>query len=425
MKFLYITKFKLLALTTVVVLAGVAAYNYNTNLMAVSFNELREFKIGFIIPYDTRNEYNDGIELALEEINESGGILGKKISPEKYVEPENFRTSPRDNLSYVLKAVHKFAYDKSLIGVISVARSLSAVAAAPILEQKKKVFITASATDPVINKMQFENLFSTQFSDEDTAMAIVHHATEKKLHKFIVIGDDSLSAANLVSRFASELAYADGEILYKEMGHHDRQKFEKSLLFILDNPMFQLDDVDAILIVAQSPIEYMFAVSRLRELHIYQPIYAPRNIISAATLNEFRQKKIDDIYVITPYDRYYPAPETKLFLDKFTKRFLRQPSLADEEVYTGIKILAFALNNSQTTNSSVVSDYLRSMRYTNKFTSPSGNMAFDPTGRVTDSDIFILKFNMDSFSSVARYEKPFSWKTSKDDASSDIHINLQ
>ena len=425
MKLLNISKNKLLFFSAVTVGSFIAIFLYYTQPETARFTDINEFKIGFILPYDTRDEYSNGIELALDEINKSGGILGKTVTVIKYTEPPNLKESLRENLNSVLQASHKLAYDKSVIGVVSVARSMSAVAAAPILEQKAKILITASATDPVINKMQFDNLFSTQFSDEDTAAAIVHHAAENKRHKFVVIADDSLSAANLISRFSSELAYAGGEILFKESGHHNRERFERSVLFLLNNPMFNLEDIDAILIVARSPIEYMYAVSRLRELNIYQPIYAPRNIISAASLDEFRENNIDEIYVVTPYDRYFKAPETERFLSVFTQKFSKPPSLADEEAYTGLKILAFGVNNAKSTNSSVVANFLKSMRYIKTFTSPSGNLAFDPTGRITDSDIFILKFTGDKFVSVARYMKPFSWKTSKYDTSADIHINLQ
>lgn len=362
--------------------------------------------VGVFLPEETQEEYSQAIELAIDEINNDGGVLGQKLSAVKYIEPARFLEDISRNLNYELNGAHLFAYDKKNIGVVNLTRSPGVIAVTPVLYDKNKIHISAAATDTTINKMGYDNLFSTQISDKDTVGAIVKHARDKKLAKFVIFADDSIIAKNIIEKFEAELADKGGGVLLRTTSHHSRESFEKAILYMIENDTFSLEDVDAVFIAAQSPIEYIYAIKRLRELNVYQPIYAPRNMISNLTLEELTRNKIDEVYIITPYNRDFPSVQAINFLNKYKNKFKVLPTFSSEEVYTGIKLLAYCINQVKSSNSKLVSTYMRAMRYTEPFQSPSGKVVFDVNGRITDTDIFILEFDGMNFSKSTRYLIP-------------------
>ena len=418
-------KYSIYTLSCVVLVTGVFYFWSQKYITNSDFENLQNIKIGVILPENTKDEYSRGIRLAEDEINRSGGVLGKKISVETYIQPESTYQDVRLGINDLLKAAHHFANDNSIIGVLSTARSESAAAAAPVLQKKNKILITTSATDSVINKMGYENLFSMQIDDYDSAEVIVHHAAEKNLHNFVIISDETLQSIGLTTRFSAILEDSGGKVLFVGSGHQDKYKFDKATIFLVDNPMFDVEDIDAILLVSSSPQHYAYAIRRLRQLNIFQPIYAPRNILSNVVLDEFKNDQIDQVYVVSPYDQYYTTPLANVFFKNFEKKYLEPPAVSDEEAYTGVKLLASAINNTKSINSKELSNYLRSMRYIEPFSSPAGNLVFDSIGRVTETNVFVLEFNGSKMKTSNRYFKPFNWKKNYENNGDSNYLDFQ
>src|SRR5262249_7759665 len=91
--------------------------------------------LGIVWPDIGEEEYFvKGVELATEEVNATGGVLGKKIVPK--VEFEDLsQTSRRDFSREGRRVAEKFAYDPSIFAVIGHESSSTALAAAVVYSE--------------------------------------------------------------------------------------------------------------------------------------------------------------------------------------------------------------------------------------------------------------------------------------------------
>ncbi len=86
-----------------------------------------------------------GVEMAVDEINQKGGIHGKKI--ELIIEDDQM--NPRDSANIA----QKFVTNKAVIGVIGPYDSSSTMAAGPIYKQGKLAHILGAATSPKVSTL--------------------------------------------------------------------------------------------------------------------------------------------------------------------------------------------------------------------------------------------------------------------------------
>lgn len=381
-----------------------------------AISDRKAIKIAFFVPEETKNDYSDAIDLATNEINNNeGGVLGLPISIKTFIRPYAFLANPVGNLNQILDSAKEMANDPSIASVISLGNADSAEIIAGILSDKHKLLLTAAATDPLLTISGFENIFATQIDDQDTASIIAKDATDKSIKKFLILGDDSIVSRNLVNRFKVELKSNGGEVIFQYTGFssedtNEYESFKRVILFILENKIFRVEDIEGILVAAGSAKAYGMAIPYIRSLHLLQTVYSPANAISNENINIFAKNKIDNVIAVTPFDPDANFPAAVKFKEMFQKKYLRLPSQADEQAYTALKLISFAVNKVNSTDSYKLANYLRTMRYKDTFVSPSGNVAFDENGRITDTDIFLMEFANGHFSRTTRHIKPFYWK---------------
>lgn len=371
--------------------------------------------IALFLPEENLQEFNNGIRLATKDINKDGGLLGSELNTKIFIRPKAFLNNPIGMLNSILDIGKIISNDNSLLAVISMANSDTATAIADLLQNKEKLLLTAAATDPLLTHSGFSNVFATQSDDEDTAAVIVHHAIQKNLKRFLILGDDSIISRSLVSRFRAELLANGGEIIFQytafaTLDKRTAEEFKKIVLFIIENNMFHLEDIDAIFMAAGQSQEYAGATRYLRKMHIYQPIYAPSNAQVASNIKAFNEEKISDFFVVSQFDPNFKNKITQDFVNEYMSEYSTLPYQTDEQVYSALKLIVDAINSNHTSNSSVLANYLKAMRFQKPFQAPSGIIAFDDEGRITDTDIFVMEFMNDKFSAVARYVKPFNWQ---------------
>ena len=130
-------------------------------LIIESENYPDEIVVGAILPLSGSlsnygEDFKRGIDLAVEEINEGGGIFGKKIVVDYF-----------DNIGnpYMSKwAINHYA-DEGIPAVIGAVSSTATMAVAPIAEERGIVLISPSATNPSLS--DYKNyVFRTISSDK-------------------------------------------------------------------------------------------------------------------------------------------------------------------------------------------------------------------------------------------------------------------
>ncbi len=289
----------------------------------------------------------DGYELAVEQINASGGVKGRPI---RLIYGDDTGL-PKEGVS-VLRRMIDIDHIDALTGV---ANSSVALAYIPIITKEKLIFISSGASSPKLTGAS-KCFFRTWPSDIAEALAMAKYARAK-------LGISSVSCLyinndygiGLVEPFSKEFTSLGGRILGKESFEQNATDMRAQLTKIKQqNP--------ETIYLAGNPREMARCITQARELGI------PARFLSISTLNDkevFTLVKKEDIEgtVITDasFDPNSTRPEAQAFVKAFREKFKKEPGILANTAYDALMILAHAVA-AMGTNADAIADYLHSMK---------------------------------------------------------------
>jgi branched-chain amino acid transport system substrate-binding protein len=380
-------------------------------------------KIVVVVPASSKDEYVAGVNLALQEINRGGGLLGSSLLVEYIDElPILLSTSGaafNELMPKVNKIADKISRDPSVIAVIGDGRSPTAIPAAVILNSNRKLLVTTGATSPALTSIGFTYVFSLQPSDDDVSAVLAHYAFQQNWKRVVLISDSSLSSVDYMIRLRDRIAETSSEILYEQnIITEDPNQLDRIFLFLLDNLQFPSSSIDAFFVSSKWSENYSMFINRARKLGLNQPIIGPANIYSRELEKLIGKESMRGIIGFSLYDVGSPIPEKVQFVENFKNAYGRVPYGEGAMGYTALKLLAYAISKTNSFDSSKLAIFLRSMRYEEKLKSPVGSIAFNNSGLITDDDLHVVYHDGESFKTVATYDKPFNWLDNNDEAHS-------
>lgn len=128
---------------------------------------------------ETGQRMKAGIELAVEEINASGGVGGKTLVVDFYDDegkPES-----------AAAVAQKIASDSEVIGVIGHINSSATMAALPIYKRAGLTEISGNSSAHKVTHMGFDNIFRVIINDQGQAPVAMKHIVESEGRKKIAI----------------------------------------------------------------------------------------------------------------------------------------------------------------------------------------------------------------------------------------------
>ena len=407
--------FKYVLLASSVLLAFFALiYNYP------SVQSTLNKKIVVVVPANSKDEYVAGVNLALQEINAEGGLLGSPLTVE-YIDETPIMLSANgvsfnELMPKVNKIAEKLSKDNSVIAVIGDGRSPTAIPAAVIFNNNNKLLLTTGATSPALTSIGFIYVFSLQPSDDDVSAVLAHYAFLQKWKRVVIISDGTLSSIDYTIRLRNRIAETSSEILFEQnVVGEDPNQIDRTLLFLLDNLQFSAASIDAFYVCSKWPKNYSLFITRARKLGLNQPIIGPANIYSRELEKLIGKESMRGIIGFSLYDEGSPIPEKVQFVENFKNAYGRVPYGEGAMGYAALKLLAYAISKTNSFDSSKLAIFLRSMRYEEKLKSPVGSIAFNNSGLITDDDLHVVYHDGESFKTVATYDKPFNWLDNNDE----------
>ncbi|MCA8910304.1 MAG: ABC transporter substrate-binding protein [Planctomycetes bacterium] len=154
---------------------------------------------------DTKN----GVELAVEEINASGGINGKKIE----LRVEDTASDPQQGGN----AATKLATGDSVFVALGAVASGISLNAAPIFQEKGIPMISPSSTNPTVTQ-QGDKIFRICYLDDfqGGACAVFAHKDLKAKKAAILSNQDDAYSTGLAKFFKAKFTKLGGEIVAEE-----------------------------------------------------------------------------------------------------------------------------------------------------------------------------------------------------------------
>lgn len=255
---------------------------------------------------------SSGIELAIEEINKNGGVLGKQI--------EVVKVDNKSDNSEAANVSTRLATRDKVVAILGPATSGNTKAASPAAMQNKVPLISASATaDDVTvdaNGKVREYIFKTCFSDSFQGVTMANFAFKdlKLKNAAILLDNTSDYSKGLTNNFKETYAALGGNILTEEAYQAKDTDYKAVLTKIkATNP--------EVLYVPGYYEEVGLIVRQARELGLNVPVLGADGYDSPKLTEIAGAEALNKVYYTNHYSSMDNAPDVVKFKTAFTAKY--------------------------------------------------------------------------------------------------------
>ncbi|MGY4688486.1 ABC transporter substrate-binding protein [Salibacterium sp. K-3] len=286
-----------------------------------------EITIGAAWPFESQgDQFEEGLDLAVKEINDSGGIEGHRLQIEK-----------RDDEAEVTRGMEiaqSFAGDSDMLAVIGHRNSYVSIPASEIYEQAHMPMITPASTSPELINDSSNSVFRAIPSDDRIAQNLAEYGASQRYERVVIYYGNHDYGQDLANAFetyaaAEGLSVVDrtsflGNKLYRE------QLFEK----------WEDVQTDAVMIADNAEPSHQ-VIEMIREYGLEVSILAG-NTLDTATAEQLFEPE-EEIIVGSTFNKKREREVVQKFIETFEQQYGTEPNQYAAQGYSTIHILKEAL----------------------------------------------------------------------------------
>ncbi|MGX8700810.1 ABC transporter substrate-binding protein [Caproiciproducens sp.] len=305
-----------------------------------------------------------GIDMAVEEINAAGGVLGKNLKAE-YEDDAN-------TAGTAVNVVNKLGSNPDVVCLFGPHRSTNAIAVLGSVAKNKIPFLTGGSSPSLINSGN-PYLFRIRASDSFVAKIISKYAVEK-LHGTKIallynnddygVGGKDVILADLKSRNITPVVCE---------GHNTGDKDMTSVIEKAKNA-----GADCLIVYTHDP-EAAILARQVVELGLDVPKIGPTTYVNETWLSLVDEKTAENWYSVTDFIPSNTDEKVATFVKKFKEKYNVEPDLFASSYYNATYLLADALKRAGTADREKLQQELLK---TKDFPSIYGNMSANEHGEL-------------------------------------------
>ncbi|HRW93737.1 MAG TPA: ABC transporter substrate-binding protein [Thermotogota bacterium] len=329
--------------------------------------------IGFPYPFqmDSQIYYREGALLAVQQLNENGGIRGKTV-----------RLLPLDDGGSItggLKAAQVLVEDPSVVAVVGHLNSRVTTRVATVYNAQELIMITPASSAPDLMQPNFSLVFRTIPDDRSVVERMLPMMKQSGLDRVAIF-------------YANDDFGRGGALAMEQLA-----------------PSYHVQVLDRLNAINQSNISHVldrwraFGVNTLvvaeafdRSLEVIQMV---RNrgfgdtVVGVSGLDfpgffESLGLNANDVWIPTHFDPTFPDPGVEGFVDAFREAFGVEPDLWAALTYDTVMLLADAIERAQSFSQQAIAQQLHQ---TQRFPAVTGVLRCQPDGNFTGSHLFLKK----------------------------------
>lgn len=306
------------------------------------------------------------IELAVKEINDAGGILGKQVEAIYY----DTKTDGAESTSNVTK----LATEDKVVAIIGAAISGTTMAAAPVANQYMVPMLTPSGSNAKVTNdgtTVYPYVYRACFIDPFQGVVIANFSsTELGATKAAVIGSSSSDyAKDLATIFADQFVKNGGTVVAEEY-YTDTDTDFNAILTKLQNA----GEFD-VLFIADYAVRAGLIIGQARTAGIMVPIVGPDGFESPDLVAlAGGADKVNDIYFSTHFSTLSEDQAVKDFIAAYTASAGEAPSALSALAYDAVYMLKQAIEDADSTDPVKVNTALEALK---DFKGITGTINFD------------------------------------------------
>jgi branched-chain amino acid transport system substrate-binding protein len=287
------------------------------------------------------------ITMAVEEINQSGGLLGKPVELKIY-DTQASAEEARLSVEKIIKSDHAVA----ILGEMG---STHALAGAPVAQKYEVPMITPSSTNPEVTKIG-NYIFRVCFIDPFQAEVMARFAIKSLKLKRAAILHDSLSdySTGLTNYFIKTFTALGGQVTANE------NYVGGDVDFLPQLQRIALTKPDFILIPGYYS-EVGIIARQAREIGIKVPFLGGDGWDSESLI-EIAGRSLEGSYFSNHYTHEDPRPEVQSFIQRYEKKFGTKPDSHAASGYDAAWILFEAIKTAKSIEPKKVRDALSKVK---------------------------------------------------------------
>jgi branched-chain amino acid transport system substrate-binding protein len=314
---------------------------------------------------------NNGVQMALEEVNNSGGVLGKKIE----LTLEDNQTKQGQTTTIVKKLISE-DHVVALIGEVASSKTLEA---APIAQASKVPLIATAATNPAVTQTG-DYVFRVCFTDDFQAVVIARFVLETLQKKKIAFMTDVKQDYSVgLTKIAKEYFEKNGGEIVKEQSYSSDDKDFRAQLTAI-----KAASPDVIIITGYYP-EAALIAKQARQFGIKAAL-AGGDGWDGSSLIPVGGSAVEGAYFSDHFAVSDTSPLVQSFVAAYKKKYSSAPDAFAALGYDAFKLLVDAIKRAGGTDPEKLRDAIAS---TKDFPGVSGKITINPERNATKSAVIL------------------------------------
>lgn len=330
--------------------------------------------IGAAWPWEAHKDvlYWQGMELAIDQVNQAGGVLGRHL---KVVRQDDHETIDQGRL-----VAQTLVQDPAMVAVIGHLESYVTVAAAPVYDLNGVVLLAPTSTSPELTTKGYRRVFRTIFTDHEVGKQMAEYGVAKGMKRFVIYYARNEYGRELANAFEEEALARGARVI-------DRQSYDPGSEA---NPRSAGQtaaawgslEYDGVFIAGQDAQAALLAVE-LRRRGVTVPILGS-DALATPTFTRDGGQSVEGTVIASAFHPRAPEPAVQAFTAAFRQRFGSEPDVGAALGYDAVKVLAEAIRQA---GSAAPDDVAAALRGIRNFPGVTGRMTFDAQGNLVGMPI--------------------------------------
>jgi branched-chain amino acid transport system substrate-binding protein len=330
----------------------------------------------------------EGMELALEEINNSGGIAGKPVTLDYYDD----QSDPKQSANIAQRVVDDFAKDKCLVSVIGPIMSTNTLTMMPLTEKAKLPLFTPQSSSPKLVEQGYKYFIrSTTNANVAGPLMAAYAVKEMGANRVAMIYANNDYGVGLMETAKAELEELGVELVANEaFSPVTDTDFRAQLTKInATNP-------DVLMIMGEYT-EGGLIVKQAKDIDMTTEILGCSGLQNPSYLN-IAGEAAEGTYIFTYYDANDQTPANVEFVKKYTEKYSKEPIEQSAYFYSALYFFKQAIEEGGATRENLM-DVLKSQ----SVLTPQGTLTWDEKGDVYGANLYIQIVKDGKFTTYASF----------------------
>ena len=295
-----------------------------------------------------------GAQIAIEEINKQGGLLGKQL--------ELIVKDHRGNPARGIDNIESLAKQDNLLAVLGGVHTPVAIQELPLIHHHKLIYLGpwAAGTPIIDNNYEPNYVFRISVRDNEAGKVFIKHAQALKVRKVGLLLEQTAWGRSNEKSITENAQGTDIEIVDAEWFNWGQKDFSKSLTSFIES------NVEAIILVANSPSAVEISKSLIKQKTLMSiPIISHWGIAGGDFVSELGLEMLNllNLSVLQTYSFESPTnPEKNTYvIERYQALF--DESIAPKSIlgasgvahaYDLVHLLALAVKSANTSNREII-----------------------------------------------------------------------